>query len=363
MTSPRNVYAACALMVALVVSTQTADAECLVEGVTHVHDVRATASREVTDSPMAMSQAMRVSFQGTDALLEGVSPIAFRARVPSHFVALYIGRSGVFSSIVGAAIDTPVEVTQTERDEVTATVGVGDLRVRGVRIPCASLSTRRHEGVRSAPVPAFEVNPRWITRSTSQSRTLCRSRGSLGLCSEEYVGRCRPRGDGSECGYHPRGRSLRVFHAGSASARFVDVDATREVLFIDDDGRGPWIRVTSNMVHSTDIVVRGWVRRADVQWAQEPRAAFGMGRMDTMGRGVSRSTRGGFIVLAPQTPVLDAQNNAWGSVSGSYCTNAEQVAGSETIGFVLPGRHDGLTPRAWVRAANARWVQACPAGP
>lgn len=345
----------------LSLTTANAHAQCAFEGVT-------TARIEGSPTAVAttITEAMRVTVSGSHATIEGRTPLAFRTVVAARDVELFVADVGVSTALVGAARGVRARVESVSRDVATVALSAEDsLEVRGVRLPCAALTTERPtESLRAAAVPAYTNNSRWRSSADSRREWRCTGhRGARGCAEVAVPGRCRAIGDGSVCGYHPRRRALRLFAAPSASSESVEAVATADVSFVDDDGRPGWLRVISRGPTRGAVVVRGWVRVADVRWTQEvpPFArSVGIGAVGVAGRWVARSTRYGFVTVERDAEVHDERSRPWARVADSWCTRGEQPQGSARVLVDLPGQRHA-EPRASVASERVRWVDACPA--
>ncbi len=345
----------------LSLTTINAHAQCVFEGV-------ATARIEGSPAAVATSitEAMRVTLSGARATIEGRTPLAFRTVVAASDVELFVADPGVRTTLVGAARGVRARVESVSRDVALVTLSAEDsLEVRGVRLPCTALTTERPtESLRAAAVPAYSANRRWRSSADAHREWRCTERRGARGCGEVTIpGRCRAIGDGSVCGYHPRRRTLRLFAAASAASESVEAFATADVSFADDDGRPGWLRVISRVPSRGAVVVRGWVRAADVRWTQEvpPYArSTGIGAVGVAGRLVARSTRYGFVTVERETEVHDERSSPWARVTESWCTRGEQPQGSSRVFVDLPGQRHA-EPRASIPSERVRWVDACPA--
>jgi hypothetical protein len=345
----------------LSLTTVKAHAQCVFEGV-----ATARIDGPPTAVATAITEAMRVTLSGARATIEGRAPLAFRTVVAASDVELFVADPGVRTTLVGAARGVRARVESVSRDVALVTLSAEDsLEVRGVRLPCAALTTERPtESLRAAAAPAYSANRRWRSSADAHREWRCTERRGARSCGEVTVpGRCRAIGDGSVCGYHPRRRTLRLFAAPSAASESVEVFATADVSFADDDGRPGWLRVISRVPSRGAVVVRGWARAADVRWTQEvpPYArSMGIGAVGVAGRVVARSTRLGFVTLERDAEVHDERSSPWARVAESWCTRGEQPQGSARVWVHLPGQRHA-TPGASVAAEHVRWVDACPA--
>lgn len=329
----------------------------MLEGVTRVDSLRAEGS------PMALEQRMRVTLAGAVARVEGLAPLVFRVELPLSSVRLYLGPEGLANRVMAASPGLRVDVREARGAEVTATlVQDAALSVRGLRLPCAALSTSQSRLQRVSP-PTHAARARWASRSVVRREMHCTQRGGGRGCAERVSpsSRCRPVGDASWCGYHPPSGRLRVFSEPSVRSESVEVEVTRDVAFIDEDGRGAWLRVTSAGLGIGTLAMRGWVRARDVRWSQEVppgRVASGVGV--TRGRVVWRGAREGFVTLPPGTPLLDERGEELARTgSEPFCTRGAAREGDSRGRIALPGAsevHEG----AWVESARLQWVPSCP---
>jgi hypothetical protein len=354
----RGVFSA-ALGIVASLLTRDASAQCAVTGVTSVRGLRVGSV-----GPLDLEQSMVTTFEGARAMVEGRSPLAFRGVAAPGEVALYLREGALLGALVGAAKGVSVEVERGERDAVIATLRSDNgLVVRSIRFPCALLeTTRAREPRASAPRPAFSVDARWRTDGTAREEWRCASdRPGVRACTP-IRGRCHAVGDGSVCGYHPRGRSLVLRARPDMRSASVTVEATRDISFADDSGHGEWLRVFSRGSNDReDLVVHGWVRRADVRWSQEvpPSYYTRVGTIGGIGEVLPVGARSGFVALAAGSAVLSESGVEWARSVAPLCARAVQRTPSEHVRLALApvvSRHSG----AWVAATSARWVDRCP---
>jgi hypothetical protein len=362
-------------------SSRSALAQCTVEG-----SIELSSMREPSLAAAPITQAMRVTFRGREATVEGTAPLAFRAVIAAQNVRVFIGDGGFTSGLVSASSGAEVRVIDTRGSDVIASIRASDeLEARGVLLPCAALSARRATAQRVS-LPEYPASRRWTSDSIVNVRPHCDARGCEGLVSptptvrgpfqctgragsvrcapSPHAGRCQPVGDGSWCGYHPVRASLRIYRAPSARSDSIEVVATRDVSFVDDDGRVGWLRVQSSAFSGNALVVRGWVRAAHVRWTQEvaPSARnVGLGAYGVItGRARAIGARVGFVVLARETSIEDAAGAAIARVADAeWCTAAEHPANATHVRVALPGS-SAPSEDARVALREARWVQDCP---
>lgn len=368
---------------ALLLTTRSAHAQCTVEGTIELRSMRGRSL-----APVPITQAMRVTFRGRAATVEGTAPLAFRSVISSQDARVFIGERGFTSGLISVSSGAQVHVIDTRGTDVIATVqSTDELVARAVLIPCAALSaTRANTGRASAP--EYPASRRWTSDSIVNAQPRCTARGCEGLvvptptvrgpfqCTgragsvrcrpSPHAGRCQPIGDGSWCGYHPVRTALRIYRAASTRSASVEVVATRDVTFVDDDGRPGWLRVQSSDMSGNALVVRGWVRAADVRWSQEVAPSVrsaGLGTIGVLsGRAHAIGTRVGFVLLDRETSIEDASGATIARVADAvagWCTHAEHPANAAHVRLALPGR-SSPSEDARVAAREARWVQACP---
>jgi hypothetical protein len=353
-----SVFSAALGIVASLV-TPVASAQCAVAGVTSVRGLRVGSV-----GPLDLEQSMVTTFVGERAVVEGRSPLAFRGVAAPSEVALYLREGVLLSALVGVAIGVRVEVERGERDAVIATLrGDNGLVVRSIRVACALLDTSRARDPRpAAPRPALAVDRRWRTDATAREEWRCTSGlPGVGVCTA-IRGRCQPVGDGSVCGYHPQRRSLVLRARPDVRSAGVTIEATRDVSFADDSGNREWVRVFSRgSLEREDLVVHGWVRRADVRWSQEvpPSYSTRIGTIGRIGEVLPAGARSGFAALAAGTAVSSEAGIEWARTVAPLCARAVQRAPFGHVRLALApvvSRHSG----AWVAPTSARWVDRCP---
>lgn len=361
-------------------------AQCTVEGT-----IALTSMRGGSSPAAPITQAMRVTFRGRDATVEGTAPLAFHAVIPSQNARVFIGEGGFASGVLSASKGAEVLVTDTRGTNVIATIRAGgDLVARAVSVPCGALSATRAT-VQRAQAPAFAPSRRWTSDSVVNApSSRCVTRGGVTSCPgltlpyatvsgslrcdgpagsvrcspTPHAGRCQPVGDGSVCGYHPARETLTLYRSPNAQSESVEVTATRDVTFIDDDGRPGWIRVVSHGETGDGVVVGGWVRARDVRWSQEVPPSVrnaGMGTIGVLGgHGRAIGTRAGFVTVEQHTPIVDSSAAVVARVaSAQWCTSAEHLANATHVRVSLPGAR-GLSDDAQVAIAEVRWAQSCP---
>ncbi len=341
-------------------SARVASAQCSVSGTTAITHLRAGPPE-----PLSLEQSMVSTFEATVANVEGLAPLAFRGRAPARSVRVFLREATVLDGMVGVARGVAVEVERGERGAVVATLRDGHgLVVRSVRVPCGLLETVSRAQLEAAPRPAYPEDRRWRSDATAREEYRCTSAGRGQQSCVTVRGRCAAVGDGSVCGYHPIADSLVVHRRPDARSASVIVSATnRDISFADDSGARGWLRVVSRGYDGRDaMVVRGWVRRADVRWAQEtpPSAAgIGLGVAGTMGSIAASGARVGLVSLAVATPVLDRAGVAWASTMAPLCVRAEQRTPGANVRVFLP---TALTIQSDTNVAHdtASWVDRCP---
>lgn len=348
-----------ALVAALLLAPSLGAAQCVLEGVTRVDWLRGG------EPPMPIEQRMRVTLAGATASLEGTAPLAFHAAVPAERVRLYLGPPGLSNQVMAASQGVRVFVQSATRDGVTATLRADyALAVRGVRLPCRALSTTPSPS-QPATAPSHPVNRRWVSDSYVHREMRCTGRRGARGCAERVspASRCRPVADASQCGYHPLRGSLRVFSAPSERSASVEAVPTRDVVFVDEDGRRAWLRVRSHALTGGALALNGWVRRGDVRWSQEVppgiRRAGGVGV--TRGRVMARGMRRGYVTLRADTEVRDARGELIARTAvAAFCTEGEHWPGEARVRIALPGG-GAAHERALVAEDRVEWSAACPA--
>lgn len=338
-----------------------ADAQCVLEGVTHLASLRDAGA-----SPLPIIQAMRITLSGPRATVEGLRPLAFRTLLAAESVDLFVGSTGFASGLLSASPGVRVRVLGTSGTDVIAALGdTDDLVVRELRLPCSALRTTPGPVGTSASPPRFASNPRWVSQSFVQRGMRCtRNRGGSVACIDTVLpGRCQPVGDASDCGYHPLRGGLRLQLRPDSNSPSIVVKASRDVTFVDEDGRPGWLRVVSRGLSGNRLVVGGWVRQSEVRWAQEVPPSLrnlGLGTVSMLpGRSRQRDTRVGFVTLAPDTPILDATGRELGRVFETpHCSAAEQLPNAAHVLIALPGSGLATNP-ARAAADQVRWVPSC----
>lgn len=343
---------------ALVLLPRAARAQCPLAGDAAVRAVRVPGA----DAPFTLRERARVVLRGAVAHIEGVSPIAFRGTAAAGSVSLFLRAPQRLGGVVGIAAGLPFVASRAVGPSVLGTVETPDgLTVRGVSVPCAALTLDAPATAPTeAPVPRHRANPRWIPHTTAREVTRCtETRGGRG-CMVVNLGWCQPVGDGSVCGYHPRGAALTLFAAPSDAPGVprVSVRATRDIVFADEDRRGAWLLVRSRSYSGEVLVARGWVRAADVQWRQEtpPHMLSSPGGVGTAGWGVAGDVRRGYGEITPGSAVLWRDGTRWGTTAGPWCSEVFQRAGQATVEVPIPGSGPVM---ARVRAEDLRWVDRC----
>lgn len=359
----RHAVLVCAVVCAT--TPRVAWAECALEGVTAVRDVRPDGS----DSRVSLRQRMRVVLRGAEARVEGVSPLAFRGTAASADVELFLGAPRVLHGVVGVPRGTPVTVQRVIGDVAVVRVREdggydGSVSVEGLRVACSDLTT---EGGDRGVAPTPEQRPRegWIPSTTAHFVQRCTTRrNGLGLCVSVHTNRCAPVGDGSVCGYRARPAGLTLFAAPSERARSARVEASRELVLADEDARAGWLLLRARMSSGSTLEVRGWVRRSEVVWRQEaPRMQ--LGRIGTIeGRPVRGSgpPRVGWVQVRAGSELSDRGAHRWARTVGAYCAEAVQEAPGADVWAQLPGAlaasgteiSEGL-----VAQERVQWVPSC----
>jgi hypothetical protein len=337
---------------------QIAWAQCPLVGDAAVRAVRVHGA----DAPFTLRERARVVLRGPVAQVEGVAPIAFSGTAAAGSVSLFLRTPQRIGGVVGIAAGLPFVASRAVGASVLGTVETPDgLSVRGVSVPCAALTLDAPASApTAAPVPPHRANPRWISHTTAHEVFRCtETRGGRG-CMTVNLGRCRPIGDGSECGYHPRGVAVTLFAAPSDAPGVprVSVRATRDIVFADEDRRGAWLLLRSRSYSGEVLVARGWVRAADVQWRQEtpPHMLSSHGGVATAGWGVAGDVRRGHGEITPGSAVLWSDGTRWGTTAGPWCAQVFQRAGQATVEAPIPGAGPVM---ARVRAEDVRWVDRC----
>lgn len=344
----------------MLLTARSALAQCSVEGT-----IELTSMRAPSLAAARITQAMRVTFRGREALVEGTAPLAFQSVISSQNARVFIGDGGFTSGLLSVSRGAEVRVIDTRGTDVVATIQVSDeLVARAVRLPCAALSATPASAQR-ASAPEYPASRRRTSDSIFTMQPRCTWRAGSARCAPSpHAGRCQPIGDASWCGYHPVRTALRIYRAASTRSESIEVVATRDVLFVDDDRRPGWLRVQSSAMSGDAFVVRGWVRAADVRWSQEVAPSIGTAGLGTIGVLAARAraigTRVGFVLLARETPIEDASGATVARVANAeWCTHAEHPANATHVRIALPGS-SSPSEDARVAVREARWVQACP---
>lgn len=335
-------------------------AQCVLEGTAHA-DLRGSSGAAVY-----ASQPLRVTLSGATATLEGQGPLVFRREVPATRVRLSLAEAFTSEALFGAAAGVRVEVSEVRGVVVLATLDAGAMTLQGASLPCRALGLG-HTHTSTATAPVMAPNPRWRSRSVLRYAAVCRQWPGGASCAQQLEpgGRCRPRRDGSQCGYHPVGARLRVYAAPREDSDFVTLTATRDVVFTDDDGRPGWIRLQSRGPAASGLAVHAWARARDVRWAQEvPPSSREPQRVRSMpGRRVVLSSRRGLAMIPPGAVVRDGTGAELARVGAApFCTRAELPRGAAHALIALPGMSE-VDDGARVDAAGLTWVDACPPAP
>lgn len=329
-----------------------------------VRDLSGSSATAPRATPI--EQRVRATLRGARATVEGLSPLVFSRSVEAAQLALYIGPAGFANGLVSAAPGARVTVESAENSQAIVTLRSHDeadaIELRALRVPCAALTGEAPRDARRAGEPAYPRNPRWESASDASARFVCTTRGGATACGPVQRA-CQAIGDGSQCGYRPRERALRLFASPSAESASIEVTFTERVALRDDDGRPGWLRLSSRGQRSDGIVVRGWAQRARVRFAQE--VPHWVGRWETgaiAGARALLNARSGLLVIARDTTVRDLQQAPWARVAEPWCTRGMQPNGSTRIQVILPGASD-FDDDATVDASSAQWVEACPSAP
>ena len=348
----------CLLALGALLVPRPARAQCPVVGDAVVGEVRVPGA----DGPFALRERARVVLRGAAARVEGLSPIAFTGAADVAAVRLFVRTPHRLGGVVGLAAGLPFAASRAVGASVVGTVRSPDgLTVRGVSLPCAALTLDAPQGgLTEAPVPRHRANPRWIPHTTAREVMRCTERDGARGCATVNLGWCQPIGDASACGYHPRGAALTVFAAPSDGPGVprVSVEATRDIVFEDEDRRGPWLLVRSRSYSGEVLVARGWVRAADVRWRQEtpPHLLSPHGAVATAGWDVAGDVRRGYGEVAPGSAVLGRGGARWGTTAGPWCARLFQREGEATVSAPIPGAGPVM---ARLRAEDVRWVDRC----
>lgn len=337
-----------------------ARAQCPLVGDAVVGAVRVPGA----DGPFTLRERARVVLRGAVAQVEGVAPIAFEGTAPAEAVTLFLRAPQRIGGVVGVGAGLPFVASRADGPWVIGTVRSHDgITVGGVSVPCAALTLEAPSSApSSAPVPEHRANPRWVPHTTAREVFRCTERGGLRGCTTVNLGWCQAVGDGSVCGYHPTGGAVTVFAAPSEApgVRRVRVQATRDIVFADEDRRGPWLLVRSRSYSGEVLVVRGWVRASDVRWSQEtpPHLLTSPVGVATAGWGVAGDVRRGYGEIAPGSAVMWRDGTRWGETAGPWCAQVFQWEGQATLGVPIPGAGPEM---ARLRAEDVRWVDRCEA--
>jgi len=346
------------LALSALILPRSARAQCPLVGDAVVGAVRVPGA----DGPFTLRERARVVLRGAVARVEGVAPIAFEGTAPAEAVTLFLRAPQRIGGVVGIGAGLPFVASRADGAWVIGTVRSSDgLTVGGVSVPCAALTLDAPASApAAAPVPVHRANPRWIPHTTAREVFRCtESAGGRG-CATVNLGRCQPIGDGSECGYHPLGGAVTVFAAPSDGPGVprVRVRATRDIVFADEDRRGPWLLVRSRSYSGEVLVVRGWVRAAEVRWRQEtpPHLLTSPGGVATAGWGVAGDVRRGYGEITPGSAVMSRDGTRWGATAGPWCAQVFQWEGQATLAVPIPGAAPVM---ARVRPEDVRWVDRC----
>ncbi|TAK30366.1 MAG: hypothetical protein EPO40_08235 [Myxococcaceae bacterium] len=345
---------------AALILPRPARAQCTLVGDAVVGAVRVPGA----EGPFTLRERARVVLRGAEARVEGVAPIAFEGTAPAGAVTLFLRAPQRIGGVVGIGAGLPFVASRADGPWVIGTVrSPAGLTVGGVSVPCAALTLEAPAAApEAAPVPEHRANPRWIPHTTAREVFRCTERGGARGCATVNLGRCQPIGDGSVCGYHPSGGALTVFAAPSdrPGVRRVRVRATRDIVFADEDRRGPWLLLRSRSYSGEVLVVRGWVRASEVRWRQEtpPHLLSSPGGVTTAGWGVAGDVRRGYGEITPGSAVMSRDGTRWGATAGPWCAQVFQWEGQATLAVPIPGAAPAM---ARVRPEDVRWVDRCEA--
>jgi len=348
------------LALSALVLPRSARAQCPLVGDAVVGAVRVPGA----DGPLTLRERARVVLRGAVARVEGVAPIAFEGTAPAEAVTLYLRAPQRIGGVVGAGAGLPFVASRSDGPWVVGTVRSPDgLTVGGVSVPCGALTLDAPSSApAAAPVPEHRADPRWVPHTTARQVFRCTGRAGVRGCTTVNLGRCQPIGDASVCGYHPPGGAVTVFAAPSEGpgVRRVRVRATRDIVFADEDRRGPWLLVRSRSHSGEVLVVRGWVRASDVRWSQEtpPHLLSSSVGAVTGGWGVSGDVRRGYGEITPGSAVMWRDGTRWGATAGPWCSQVFEWEGQATLAAPIPG---GAPVMARLRPEDVRWVDRCEA--
>ncbi len=348
----------CLLALCALSLQRVARAQCPLVGDAVVRAVRVPGA----DNPFVLRERARVVLEGAAARVEGVAPIAFAGAASAGDVTLFLRTPQRIGGVVGIGAGLPFVASRAVGARVIGTVRTSDgLTVDGVSVPCVALTLDAPTSAPTeAPVPPHRANPRWISHTTAHEVYRCtQGRGSQ-ACGTVNLGWCQPVGDGSVCGYHPRGSAVTLFASPSDAPGVprVAVQATSDIVFVDEDRRGQWLLVRSRSYSGEVLVARGWVRAADVRWRQETPAHLlsSPGAITTAGWSVAGSVRRGYGEITPGSAMLWSSGARWGTTAGPWCSQVFQWEGQATLGVPIPGAGPVM---ARVRAEDVRWVDRC----
>lgn len=365
-------------------SAPTLASECRITGTGEIYGMTVRSTHEI----VSMVGEFTVTLRPAGADVSAIRPLEFQATTALADVALAIHDATIVHGVLGIAAGVGFVATSVDGDEVVGTIDNNEgLIARGVRVPCASLALRRGAGTtsvgsrepdngRHAPVPTYNANRRWISSTRQQLRTVCHTspRGHWRECHEEPINRCSAIGDGSECGYHPSASThlVRVFAAPNAASPSAEIQLHNDVVLQDQDGRRGWLLVQTLSPQNKAVIVRGWVRRADVVWRQEVPEwlrTMGVGNIGTIGIGrpTVRGARQGYVRINVSTNVVNQARVVWARAVQSYCSEAMQAPNTEWVQIDLPGRlltsQDPNAHRTrsqgFVIANAVEWVENC----
>jgi hypothetical protein len=302
----------------------------------------------------------RATFEGSRATVEGVAPFAFRVSLGAEEVPLQVRAPVVLDRVLAVGPGTEVRVLSAAGDTAQVRVIFGGIRAVG-SVPCAALGTSAPP---AAPpeLPLAEVAGYHAFES---EQYVCEEAGGAVGC--ESVGRCRAFGDASVCGFRALAPRVKVFAEPDPRADALEVEVAQDdVVFFDDDARGGWLRVRAQDFRSPmrpqTYALRGWVRATDVAWRQEMPPALGVaGGLQHVAFLAVRDGRSGFVRLSPGASVVDERGRPWATATADACVPALEVgpAGRVQLELREVGGATGES-RAYVDAAAAAWVGACP---
>lgn len=346
-----------AVVLGVVLGAARGEAQCVLAGEGTVTGALPVGSAH----RVALRESVRVALTGDQARVQGSAPLAFEAVAPLGGVALYLRVPARWGAVVGMAAGSAVIAEGRVGVGVRATLrDPAGLAVHGVELPCASLSLSPTGTPGTAPIPRHPSNPRYVSHTTEHTGWRCtHEHGSVG-CAPVRVSWCQAVGDGSECGFHPRQRTLTVFAAPDEGARVarVTIEATRDILLLDEARRGAWWLVRTHSPSQNALVVRGWVRASDVQWRQEvrPTSRGGLGVYGQAGRAMRRGATRGPVEVSVGRSITDAEGHSWATTTQPWQTEGTRDPSANVVSVELPGGLPGDDAVAQVAGADVRWV-------